>query len=263
MGLIRRARAGVGRRLGRVVHHRGRRAVPAAAARRLVRAARGRVVRPRRDAADLRGAQGPALPVVLRRHPDPAHALAVDAARARGPRRTGCARRSAGPTSPARCSGTATCSAWCSSCLLLVGAVNLATRRRRAVPQADRVRGRDRPGAGRARAGARGRPAAPGHRRLLAGRGRRVPDLAVDRARRRAGVGAGAVRQARPSSSGRRRRPTAPRGGRRSGPTGPRPAWPCSAWPASPPDCRVWTPTPGRCWPGCWCSPPSGSPRRR
>src|SRR6185503_6671331 len=45
-------RAGVRRWLGRVVHHRGRRAVPPGAARRLVRVARGRLVRPGRDAAD-------------------------------------------------------------------------------------------------------------------------------------------------------------------------------------------------------------------
>src|SRR5689334_12081154 len=48
----------------------------------LARAARGRDVRPRDHAADVRGAQGPALPLVLRRHPDPAHALALDDARA-------------------------------------------------------------------------------------------------------------------------------------------------------------------------------------
>ena len=47
----------------------------------LARAARGPVLGPRDHAADLRGAQGPAVPVVLRRHPDPAHALAVDDAR--------------------------------------------------------------------------------------------------------------------------------------------------------------------------------------
>src|SRR6185437_690986 len=68
-------------RLGRVVHHRGRRTVAAAAAGRLARAARGPVLGPRDHAADLRGTQRPALPVVLRRHPDPAHALAVNDAR--------------------------------------------------------------------------------------------------------------------------------------------------------------------------------------
>src|SRR5208282_831559 len=59
MGLIRR-----------VVHHRGRRAVAAAAASRLVRPAPGSVLGSRHHAADLRGAEGPAVPVVLRRHPD-------------------------------------------------------------------------------------------------------------------------------------------------------------------------------------------------
>ena len=39
------------------------------------------IVRPRHHAADLRSAQGAAVPVVLRRHPDPAHALALAAAR--------------------------------------------------------------------------------------------------------------------------------------------------------------------------------------
>ena len=39
-----------------------------------------------RDAADLRGAQGPAVPLVLRRDPDPAPALAADAARVAEPR---------------------------------------------------------------------------------------------------------------------------------------------------------------------------------
>ena len=39
--------------------------------------ARGPDLRPRDHAADLRGAQGPAVPVVLRRDPDPPHALAV------------------------------------------------------------------------------------------------------------------------------------------------------------------------------------------
>src|SRR5690349_2242391 len=69
------------RRLGRMGHHRGRGVVAAAAPGGLARAARGRGVRPRDHAADLRGAQGAAVPVVLRRHPDPARALALAAAR--------------------------------------------------------------------------------------------------------------------------------------------------------------------------------------
>ena len=73
-------------RLGRVVHHRGRRDVPAAAAGRVARAAPGPVLGLRDHAADVRGAQGPAVPVVLRRHPDPAHALALAAARPHGTR---------------------------------------------------------------------------------------------------------------------------------------------------------------------------------
>ncbi len=78
------AGARAGRRLGRVVHHRGRRAVPAAAPRRLVGSPRRPLVRHGRDAADLRGAQGPEVPLVLRRHPDPAPTLAPHAP---GPRR--------------------------------------------------------------------------------------------------------------------------------------------------------------------------------
>ena len=74
-------RAGAARRLGRVVHHRRRRAVPAPAPGRLARTARGPVLGLRHHAADVRGAQGPAVPVVLRRHPDPAPALAVAAPR--------------------------------------------------------------------------------------------------------------------------------------------------------------------------------------
>ena len=81
--------AGSAGRLGRVVHHRGRRAVAAAAARGLARPARGPVLGPGHHAADLRGAEGAAVPVVLRRHPDPADALALAAARPRPPGRTG------------------------------------------------------------------------------------------------------------------------------------------------------------------------------
>src|SRR6266550_2709278 len=66
-------------------HHRGRGVVAAAAPGGLARAARGRGIRPRHHAADLRGAQGAAVPVVLRRHPDPARALALADARAPEP----------------------------------------------------------------------------------------------------------------------------------------------------------------------------------
>ena len=64
---------------------RGRRDLPPPAPRGVARAARGPHLRPRHHAADLRGAQGPALPVALRRHPDPADALALAAARAPDP----------------------------------------------------------------------------------------------------------------------------------------------------------------------------------
>ena len=70
--------AGRARRLGRVVYHRGRRALAAAVAGRMVPAARGPVLGPRDHAADLRGAQGAAVPMVLRRYPAPADALALD-----------------------------------------------------------------------------------------------------------------------------------------------------------------------------------------
>ncbi len=80
-------RAGRARRLGRVVHHRGRGDLAAAAAGRLARAARGPDLGPWHHAADVRGAQRPAVPVVLRRDPDPADALAVNDARAARPGR--------------------------------------------------------------------------------------------------------------------------------------------------------------------------------
>ena len=108
------ARARGRRRMGRVVHHRGRRAVAANPARRVVRAARRPVVRPGDHAADLRGPEGPTVPLVLRGDPDPPPALALDAA---GPEsgRTVSASASAGPTFAARSSGTETCSHCCSS----------------------------------------------------------------------------------------------------------------------------------------------------
>ena len=68
-------------------------------------------------------------------------------------------------------------------------------RRWRAVPQADHVPRRDGPGAGRPRAGAGGRAAAPGDRRQLAGRPRCLLHLAVDLAGRGARVGARPVRE--------------------------------------------------------------------
>ena len=80
MGLIRRRGARAGRRLGRVVHYRGRRAFHAVAARGLVRAPRRPLLRQGNHAADLRGIEGPALPLVLRRDPDPSTPLAFDAA---------------------------------------------------------------------------------------------------------------------------------------------------------------------------------------
>ena len=103
------------RRLGRMVHHRRRGDLAQAAPRGLVRHARRRVRRPRDHAADVRGAQGPAVPLVLRRHPAAAHALEVPAPRPGDEQRTTCRPASAGPTCPARCSGTATCSGCCSS----------------------------------------------------------------------------------------------------------------------------------------------------
>ena len=74
-------RARAGRRVGRVVHHRGRGAVAAHPAKRMVGPPRGPVVRQGDHAAHLRGAEGPALPLVLRGHSDPAPALAFLAAR--------------------------------------------------------------------------------------------------------------------------------------------------------------------------------------
>ena len=74
-------RARAGRRMGRVVHHRGRRAVAADPAQRMVGPARRPLVRQGDHAADVRGAEGPTVPLVLRRHPDPAPPLALDASR--------------------------------------------------------------------------------------------------------------------------------------------------------------------------------------
>ena len=71
--------ARAGRRMGRVVHHRGRRAVAADPPQRVVGPARRQLVRQGHHAAHLRGPEGPAIPLVLRRDPDPAPPLAVDA----------------------------------------------------------------------------------------------------------------------------------------------------------------------------------------
>ena len=68
-------------------------------------------------------------------------------------------------------------------------------RRRPAVPQAHRLPGLGRAGDGAARAGPRDRPAAPRHRRVLAGRHRRVLHLAVHLAGGGARLGARPVRQ--------------------------------------------------------------------
>src|SRR6202167_4765332 len=187
-------RARAARRLGRVVHHGGRRAVAAAAAGPLGRAATRPVLRQRHHAADVRGAQGPALPVVLRRHPDPADALALlDAGPAvqgepahRRPalgvsvRRRAVVRRPARPGVPGLPAGRGS---------------QPGHRRRRAVPQAHPVPCRHGPGAGAARPGARGRPAAPRHRRVVAGRARRVLHLAVHLPGGGAGLDTWPVRQ--------------------------------------------------------------------
>ena len=76
MGLFRRSALEERRRLERVVHQRGHRGLAAGAQGRLVGALHPALLRPRRRAADLRRAQHPAPPLVLRRHADPAAALA-------------------------------------------------------------------------------------------------------------------------------------------------------------------------------------------
>ena len=68
--------AGTAGRLGRVVHHRGRRVVAPVIAGRLVRPPHRRIIRVRRHAVDVRGTQEPALSLVLRRHPVVPDALA-------------------------------------------------------------------------------------------------------------------------------------------------------------------------------------------
>src|ERR1035441_6548550 len=69
------------RLLGRMVYNGGGGDLAQAAPRGLVWHARRRVRRPRDHAADVRGAQGAAVPLVLRRHPAAAHALEVPAPR--------------------------------------------------------------------------------------------------------------------------------------------------------------------------------------
>ncbi len=78
-------------------------------------------------AADLRGAQRSAIPMVLRRHPDPADALALAAARARVQGKPARVSDSAGRTCRAGCNGTAICWSLIFLVFLLAGAANLAT----------------------------------------------------------------------------------------------------------------------------------------
>ena len=75
----------------------------------------------------VRGAQGPAVPVVLRRHPDPAHALAVAAARPRQPGQPPDHRASGGRTWRARIQWYGDLLGLVFFVFLLVGAANLAT----------------------------------------------------------------------------------------------------------------------------------------
>ncbi len=95
-----------------------------------------------------------------------------------------------------------------------------------------------------------------GHRRVLAGRARRVPDLAVHLARRRAGVRARPCSPRKPRSWSRRRRAR-----RRSWWEALRANWAesflallgCWASPRRLPGLPSW---PARCWRCCWSSPP-------
>ena len=107
-----------------------------------------------------------------------------------------------------------------------------------------------------ARPVARGRAPAPRHRRLLARRLRRLPDLAVDDAHGHQRIGPGPVRQGggvpAHAQDARRRRG----GAMRSRRTGWNVSSPCSGWPASSaPGCQV---TAGRvrCSPHCCCGRP-------
>ena len=137
-------------------------------------------------------------------------------------------------------------------------------RRRRAVPQAHRFLVADGAGAGGARPGPRGGAAAPGDRRVLAGRDRRVLHLAVHLASWSRGRRCSACSPARRRSCGRRRRASGPSGGRRCGPTGPR-----SSLAAARPGRhrrradQVAPSWPGRCWRRCWSSRPWAWPPRR
>jgi hypothetical protein len=76
MGLFRRSALTADRRVERVVHLRGHRGLAPGAPGRLVRPVYSPVLRPRRRAAQLRRDAHPAAPLVLRRHADPAAALA-------------------------------------------------------------------------------------------------------------------------------------------------------------------------------------------
>src|SRR5690349_14756382 len=151
-----------------MVHHRGRRTLPAVAPGRMVRAARRPVLGPRDHAADLRGAQGAAVPLVFRRHPAPAHALALDDARAARPGES--PERRAAPGLPGGRRSVVRRPA--QPALLHLPARRRGQpghRRRPAVPQAHPVPGLGRAGDGAAGAGPRDHPAAPRHRRILPG----------------------------------------------------------------------------------------------
>ncbi len=89
MGLIRRSRARGRGRLGRVVHHRGRRAVAAAAQGGRPRDPRRPLLRLRRHAADVRGPQAAALPLVLRRESRSCACTGARCCRVAAPMRTG------------------------------------------------------------------------------------------------------------------------------------------------------------------------------
>src|SRR5580693_8158333 len=142
-----------------MVHHRGRRVVAALAAGRLARPVRGRDVWPRHHAADLRGAQGPALSVVLRRHPDPAYALALDDPRPGEPGEPPGFRPAL--VLPGR--GAAVVRGPAGPAVLDLPAgrgVQPGHRRRPALPEADHLPSLGRAGDGPARPGAGGGPAA-------------------------------------------------------------------------------------------------------
>ena len=185
-----------------------------------------RVIWSWRHAFDIGGVEGAAVPVVLRRDSNSAHALALDDARTRRQREPHDSRAALG------------LSVWSSSVvrrparpgLLLVSRCRWREhrfRRRAVVPKADRLPDRRDPTTGGARAGSGSRLVASQHRCVMARRSRCVHDLAMHGFGCRARIGPGLVckaRHVRSYAQDRGRGPLVGRRSRESCGNGPRPA---------------------------------------